>query len=218
MMQSGSSFRLVIQRGPTPGKSFEIVKDVVTIGRDVSNDIVINDAEMSRHHARLTRQGDTYTVEDLGSTNGTFVNSVRVVGGRALASKDIVGMGETVTLVYEAVVSESAATVMAPPVGKVTEDTWKTQFDASPAPQASAAAMPSVPRPQFQSSSPAPAAELTYAGVEPPPARSGSGRGIAIGCGCLTLCLCASAAAAVLYYVDANNLYCQVAPFLFGCP
>ena len=218
MMQSGSSFRLVMQRGPTPGKSFEMVKDVVTIGRDVSSDIVINDAEMSRHHARLTRQGDTYTVEDLGSTNGTFVNSVRVVGGQALASKDIVGMGETVTLVYEAVVSESAATVMAPAVGKVTEDTWKTQFDASPAPQASAAAMPSVPRPQFQSSSPAPAAQPTYAGLEPPPARSGSRQGIAIGCGCLTLCLCVSAAAAVLYYVDANNLYCQVAPFLFGCP
>ena len=218
MMQSGSSFRLVMQRGPTPGKSFEMVKDVVTIGRDVSSDIVINDAEMSRHHARLTRQGDTYAVEDLGSTNGTFVNSVRVVGGQALASKDIMGMGETVTLVYEAVVSESAATVMAPAVGKVTEDTWKTQFDASPAPQASAAAIPSVPRPQFQSSSPAPAAEPTYAGVEPSPARSGNRKGIAIGCGCLTLCLCVSAAAAVLYYVDANNLYCQVAPFVFGCP
>mgnify|MGYP001620190212 FL=1 len=217
MMQSGSSFRLVMQRGPTPGKSFELVKDVVTLGRDVSSDIVINDSEVSRHHARFTRQGDTYHLEDLGSTNGTFVNSVRVAGGRALVSKDIVGMGETVTLVYEAVVSESAATVMAPSAGKVTEDTWKTQFDASPAPQVSAAAMPSVPRPQFQSPSPAPSPESTYAGVEPAPARSGSRRGIAIGCGCLTLCLCVSAAAAVVYYIDANNLYCQVAPFLFGC-
>ncbi|MEK9164858.1 MAG: FHA domain-containing protein, partial [Chloroflexota bacterium] len=129
-----------MQRGPTPGKSFELVKDVVTLGRDVSSDIVINDSEVSRHHARFTRQGDTYHLEDLGSTNGTFVNSVRVAGGRALVSKDIVGMGETVTLVYEAVVSESAATVMAPSAGKVTEDTWKTQFDASPAPQVSAAA------------------------------------------------------------------------------
>lgn len=218
MMQSGSSFRLVMQRGPTPGKSFEMVKGVVTIGRDVSSDIVINDAEMSRHHARLTRQGDTYTVEDLGSTNGTFVNSVRVVGGRALAPKDVVGMGETVTLVYEMVVSESAATVMAPPVGKATEDTWKTQFDASPALQDSAAAMSSVPKPQFQSSSPTPAVESTYAGVEPPSARSGSRRGIAIGCGCLALCLCVSTAAVALYYIDVNNLYCQVAPFVFGCP
>ena len=44
-MQS-ASFRLIMQRGPTPGKTFELVKDVVTLGRDVSNDIVINDAEV----------------------------------------------------------------------------------------------------------------------------------------------------------------------------
>ena len=64
-MQSGS-FRLLMQRGPMPGKAFELVKDVVTLGRDVSNDIVINDAEVSRHHMRLTRQMGTFALEDLG--------------------------------------------------------------------------------------------------------------------------------------------------------
>ena len=42
-MQSSGSYRLTVRQGPVPGKVFELAKDVMTIGRDVNNDLVIND-------------------------------------------------------------------------------------------------------------------------------------------------------------------------------
>ena len=79
-MQQNDNFRLVVRRGPQPNQAFEISKDLTTLGRDITNDIVLNDRETSRHHLRLMRSGDTMTIEDLGSTNGTFVNGKRVSG------------------------------------------------------------------------------------------------------------------------------------------
>ncbi|MYE27104.1 MAG: FHA domain-containing protein, partial [Chloroflexi bacterium] len=63
-MQQNDSFRLVVRRGPQPNQAFEVSKDVNTLGRDISNDIVINDRETSRHHLRLMLSGDTLTIED----------------------------------------------------------------------------------------------------------------------------------------------------------
>lgn len=97
----GSSFRLIVRRGPQPNQIYELNKGIITIGRDITNDIVINDPEVSRHHCRLTLGGGGYTVEDLGSTNGTFVNGQRLAGARPLSNGDMLGMGETVTLAYE---------------------------------------------------------------------------------------------------------------------
>jgi FHA domain len=108
MMQGSDSFRLIVRRGPQPNQSYDLNKDIVTLGRDITNDIVINDPEVSRHHMRLTRGAGGFTLEDLGSTNGTFVNGQRLTGARPLRPGDMVGLGETVTLAYE--------TVTAPPV------------------------------------------------------------------------------------------------------
>ena len=107
-----TSFRLTMQRGPNVGKTYELVKDVVTMGRDMSNDIVINDAESSRHHSRLTKQGNTYVLEDLGSTNGTFVNSARLSTPRTLSPGDVIGMGETCALTYEVIMIASTGRTM----------------------------------------------------------------------------------------------------------
>lgn len=100
-MQERDSFRLVVRRGPQPNQIYEITKDVTTLGRDITNDIVINDREASRHHLRLVRSGGNVTIEDLGSTNGTFVNGKRVSGVTPLQNGDMIGLGETVTLGYE---------------------------------------------------------------------------------------------------------------------
>ena len=106
--------QLVMQTGPNPGKVFALEKPDITIGRDIANDIVINDAEVSRKHARLFVQGDQYILEDLGSTNGTFVNGARIASPHVLESGDNVQMGENVVVVYEApVVDPNATAVMA---------------------------------------------------------------------------------------------------------
>ena len=101
-MEGSSSYRLVVRRGPQPNQVYELNKGIVTIGRDITNDIVINDPEVSRHHCRLTQTGNGFAIEDLGSTNGTFVNGQRLTGQRNLSPNDMLGMGETVTLAYAA--------------------------------------------------------------------------------------------------------------------
>ncbi len=53
-------------------------KDVITIGRDSNSDIQLDDASVSRRHASLTRINNQYFVEDLGSTNGTYLNKKKV--------------------------------------------------------------------------------------------------------------------------------------------
>ncbi|MBI1256200.1 MAG: FHA domain-containing protein [Chloroflexi bacterium] len=113
MMQGSDSFRLIVRRGPQPNQSYDLNKDIVTLGRDITNDIVINDPEVSRHHMRLTRGAGGFTVEDLGSTNGTFVNGQRLTGARPLRPGDMIGLGETVTLAYE---MSAAPTISEPSV------------------------------------------------------------------------------------------------------
>ena len=109
MIQGGDNFRLVVRRGPQPNQSYDLNKDIVTLGRDITNDIVINDPEVSRHHMRMTRGAGGFTIEDLGSTNGTFVNGQRLTGARPLRPGDMIGLGETVTLAYEAFGAVGAA-------------------------------------------------------------------------------------------------------------
>jgi predicted component of type VI protein secretion system len=103
MQQGNDRFRLVVRRGPQPNQVYDLNKDIITVGRDITNDIVINDPEASRHHMRLTRGAGGFTLEDLGSTNGTFINGQRLTGAKPLNPGDMVGMGETVTLAYERV-------------------------------------------------------------------------------------------------------------------
>ena len=75
-----AEYQLVMRVGPSPGKTYPLTLNEIIIGRDISCDIVINDAEISRNHCKLVLQGDSYWVEDLGSTNGTHVNDRRVSG------------------------------------------------------------------------------------------------------------------------------------------
>jgi hypothetical protein len=100
-MQGSDSYRLVVRRGPQPNQTFDLTKEQITLGRDITNDIVINDPEVSRHHLRLSRGPEGYTLEDLGSTNGTFVNGQRLTSPRPLRPGDAIGLGETVTLGYD---------------------------------------------------------------------------------------------------------------------
>jgi hypothetical protein len=68
---------------------------VITIGRDSKNDVVINEDSISRHHVQIIREGDSYRIVDFNSTNGTYVNSVRIRGEMQLVPGDEVCIGST---------------------------------------------------------------------------------------------------------------------------
>ncbi len=137
-----SQFQLIMRSGPTPGASFILEGDQLTVGRDATNEIVINDAEISRRHARLTFQGGKYVLEDLGSTNGTFVNGQRLAGPRVLKAGEVVQFGEQIMLVFEVTSMDAGATVVSP---------------------RASAAIPSAPRPV----APPPPPPAEYAGSVP---------------------------------------------------
>ena len=106
-------FQLVMRSGPTVGKIFPLEKSELTIGRDTSNDIVINDAEVSRKHARLILQGGGFILEDLGSTNGSFVDGQRLMGPHALRPGELIMLGENISLNFESAGFDPNATVVA---------------------------------------------------------------------------------------------------------
>jgi hypothetical protein len=69
---------LVVRRGPSAGTKFLLDRDVVAVGRHPESDIFLNDITVSRRHAEIRREGQAYSVVDLGSLNGTYVNRERV--------------------------------------------------------------------------------------------------------------------------------------------
>ena len=74
-------------------KTFEIDKDEITIGRVKSNDIHINNLAVSKHHARILKNQGNYLIEDLKSTNGTYLNTVRIIS-RYLKDSDVINIGK----------------------------------------------------------------------------------------------------------------------------
>ena len=70
--------RLVITSGPKSGTEFPLTSDSVTIGRSGDSSLVIRDDYTSTHHARLMLWNDEWMIQDLDSTNGTFLNGSRL--------------------------------------------------------------------------------------------------------------------------------------------
>lgn len=97
---------LFVIQGRDQGTRFDLVDEVLTIGRDASNPIHLQDTEVSRKHAELARRDKSYLLTDLRSSNGTFVND-RQVETHALVSGDRVRFGRTV-LLYHAASGQSA--------------------------------------------------------------------------------------------------------------
>lgn len=70
--------KLVITSGPKAGLEVPLGSEPMSIGRSSESGLVIRDDYTSSHHARLTRRGDIWTLQDLGSTNGTFLDGHRL--------------------------------------------------------------------------------------------------------------------------------------------
>ncbi|HET6186175.1 MAG TPA: FHA domain-containing protein [Trebonia sp.] len=69
---------LVVQRGPNAGSRFLLDDDFTSTGRHPDSDIFLDDVTVSRRHAEFYRTGDRFTVRDVGSLNGTYVNRERI--------------------------------------------------------------------------------------------------------------------------------------------
>jgi len=106
-------YQLVLKSGPNAGLTYPVEGDLISIGRDASNMLVVNDPEVSRRHARIYRQGERYYLEDLGSTNGTAVNGVRLDTAYALQGGELITLGENTHLLFEAIELDPDATIAA---------------------------------------------------------------------------------------------------------
>jgi len=86
--------KLIVLSEKLRGKSFELDKELVTVGRTDKADICIKDATISTGHCDFTLDGDSYILHDRGSTNGTRVNNVPVPEeGQVLKNSDILQFG-----------------------------------------------------------------------------------------------------------------------------
>jgi pSer/pThr/pTyr-binding forkhead associated (FHA) protein len=78
------------------GTRFELNAKAITVGRAASNDIrLVNDEFASGRHARIEPRRDGVWVEDIGSTNGTYVNGTRIARAQQLTAGDVIRVGET---------------------------------------------------------------------------------------------------------------------------
>jgi pSer/pThr/pTyr-binding forkhead associated (FHA) protein len=84
---------LVVQRGPGAGNRFLLDQDVVTAGRHPESEIFLDDITVSRRHVEFRRTADGFTVSDVGSLNGTYVNRDRI-DEAVLANGDEVQIGK----------------------------------------------------------------------------------------------------------------------------
>ncbi len=86
---------LVIAEGPDKDKDYRITKEKTTIGKSEASDIVIRSDFISRNHAILFHEKDKFILNDLESTNHTFVNDKKI-SRRILKDNDLVKFGEAV--------------------------------------------------------------------------------------------------------------------------
>jgi len=93
---------LVVQAGPGAGTRYPLAQGAIIMGRRADCQVVINFPNVSGHHARLTWDGRQFVVEDLGSTNGTFVNGHRLTGPVQFRPGDVLSLGGSVELVLQA--------------------------------------------------------------------------------------------------------------------
>lgn len=108
----GLDYALVVEIGPSPRRIYTLTEDLITVGRDLSNDIVVQDPEISRWHLQLFRHPDGFTIKDLNSTNGTVLNGVRLTEPRPLEVYDTIELGTVVRLYYIHDTEESRQRVM----------------------------------------------------------------------------------------------------------
>ncbi|HEX7541448.1 MAG TPA: FHA domain-containing protein [Anaerolineales bacterium] len=202
-----AQFQFVIRAGPSTGKIYPLEVPEIIIGRDESNGIAINDAEVSRKHAKLSLHGSAYVIQDLGSTNGTFINGQRITGTQVLNPGDTVSFGENIVLMYEAAFDPNATVIASSQAPRTVAPVRRPVPVPAPAP---------APAPAY---APAPAPVQAYSGQVPagpvPMAIAPAKKKfpiwlIIVILFLLVICACVG----FFLIIDRLSLWCQVLPFL----
>ena len=142
----------------TDGKEYAIGEGGAGFGRDASNEIVVAQNEVSRHHARIAPGEGGYVLTDQ-STNGVFVNGERVVGSRLLARADVIRMGGEEFRFYADVAPIVRPTASAPaPVAAAPAAPPPAPPAAKPAPPPLSQEPPTIPTRAPAAPTPAPVA------------------------------------------------------------
>ena len=163
--------RLRVVSGPNAGQTVDVDQELV-IGRE-DTDLAIDDDEMSGRHAVVRRHANRLQVEDLGSTNGTFVDGTRIAEPTLLGGGAEIKVGTTV-LVVEGVlpVSESTGDIVAP--RNATRVSAAIPEGTAPPPSATPITATAPPAPAAQ-----PSAPVEAVGEFRPPQRSRKQPGLA---------------------------------------
>ena len=99
--------KLTLLLGRTVMQVFDLDKAAIVVGRDEGADILIDNPSVSRRHAQIRQEGGGWVLEDLGSSNGTFLRGEKIAAPTALQAGDEVGMGKF-SLVFDKVVGDAA--------------------------------------------------------------------------------------------------------------
>ena len=127
------AYQLVIRKGPNAGQTILLVAPTLTLGRDPVADVVIDDAEVSRLHARLVETPDGYRLQDLGSTNGTFVDGRNISAGPILLEPDQeIQLGSSVVIAYQEMPDEAEADMAVEPAATMLEEPAEPVEPAKP--------------------------------------------------------------------------------------
>ena len=141
------SGRLVVEIGPDEGREFRL-RGTMRIGRSEDSEITLSDAQASRHHAAISPEPGGFVIQDLNSSNGTFVNGKKIEEPRLLKDGDRLRVANTV-LAFRWEPAPSAPALATPPVTPpvsdydmlpTTEVAWQTPpagVQETPAPQTS---------------------------------------------------------------------------------
>lgn len=90
---AGEKAMILIARGPNKGSRFLVTAEGVSVGRSASSSIFLDDITVSRTHATITKEGNSFVLKDVGSLNGTYIDNV-VVTEHVLVSGDEFQIGK----------------------------------------------------------------------------------------------------------------------------
>lgn len=93
-------YRLTYLTAPYRGLTTDVDDEILTLGRAPENDLVVDEAHVSAYHARFRQRSGRVYLEDLGSTNGTFVNGKRVKAPVPLTPDAAIQLGSSVKVIF----------------------------------------------------------------------------------------------------------------------